>query len=233
MDLRIPFQLQSIVSCFPTHIPSDYELNHYPWIELISDQEWNPNDKQFQELEERMINDLDANQIDHQESRLICELPALQSVPPFSHTLCNKLTPTAKVSATKYTSQKHSDLLQDKISLIFGVGLDTAQRTLNATTQLVIHNSMHPIHKRFRTEVVQLRYPRLEGQYGKFHTDTFFSSQQSLSRCTMGQMYTNNVDFTKFYPMKLKSEALYTLISFMQDIGIPSDLHSDDAKELA
>jgi ribosomal protein L31E len=29
-----------------------------------------------------MINDLDANQIDHQESRLICELLVLQSVPP-------------------------------------------------------------------------------------------------------------------------------------------------------
>jgi hypothetical protein len=48
----------------------------------------------------------------------------------------------------------------------------------------------------------------------------------------MGQMYTNDVDFTKFYPMKLKSEAPDTLISFMQDIGIPSDLHSDDTKEL-
>jgi hypothetical protein len=48
----------------------------------------------------------------------------------------------------------------------------------------------------------------------------------------MGQMYTNDVDFTKFYPMKSKSETADTLISFMQDIGIPSDLHSDDAKEL-
>ena len=64
MDLRIPFQLQSILSCFPTHFPSDYELNHYPWIELTSDQEWNPNDKGFQELEERTFYDLDSNQID-------------------------------------------------------------------------------------------------------------------------------------------------------------------------
>jgi hypothetical protein len=45
-------------------------------------------------------------------------------------------------------------------------------------------------------------------------------------------MHTNDVDFTKFYPMNLKSKAPDTLISFMQDIGIPSDLHSDDAKEL-
>jgi hypothetical protein len=32
--------------------------------------------------------------------------------------------------------------------------------------------------------------------------------------------------------MKTKSEAPNTLISFMQDIGIPSHLHSDNANEL-
>jgi hypothetical protein len=48
----------------------------------------------------------------------------------------------------------------------------------------------------------------------------------------MGQMFTNDIHFTKFYPMRAKSEAAEALVSFMQDIGIPSDLHSDDAKEL-
>jgi hypothetical protein len=48
----------------------------------------------------------------------------------------------------------------------------------------------------------------------------------------MGQMFTNDVHFTKFYLMRAKSEAPDALISFMQDIGIPSALHSDDAKEL-
>jgi hypothetical protein len=48
----------------------------------------------------------------------------------------------------------------------------------------------------------------------------------------MGQMFMNDIHFTKFYPMHLKSEAPEALISFMQDIGIPSDLHSNDAKEL-
>ncbi len=42
----------------------------------------------------------------------------------------------------------------------------------------------------------------------------------------------NEINFTKFYPMKQKNEAPGTLISFMQDIGIPSELHSDDANEL-
>lgn len=175
---------------------------------------------------------LDTSEKDFQADRFICELQTLQLMHPFSHTLCNKIIPTVKISGTQSTTQRYSESLQDKISLLFGIGLDTATRTLNATTQLAIRNSIHPIHRRFRTEVAQLRYPRLGGRYGKFHTDTFFSSLPSLSKCTMGQMYTNDVDFTEFYPMKSKSEAADTLISFMQDIGIPSDLHSDDAKEL-
>ncbi len=48
----------------------------------------------------------------------------------------------------------------------------------------------------------------------------------------MAQIYTNDVHFTKFCPMKKKSEAPDSLIQFMQDVGIPSHLHSDDAKEL-
>jgi hypothetical protein len=32
--------------------------------------------------------------------------------------------------------------------------------------------------------------------------------------------------------MRLKSNAPDTLLQFMQEVGIPSDIHSDDAKEL-
>jgi hypothetical protein len=44
---------------------------------------------------------------------------------------------------------------------------------------------------------------------------------------------TNDRDFTKFYPMQQKGQAVDTLIKFMQDIGIPAGLHIDNAKELS
>jgi len=81
-------------------------------------------------------------------------------------------------------------------------------------------------------EVMQLRYPRLGGRHGRFYTDTFFSKTPSLSGCSMAQIYTNDVHFTKIFPLKTKSEAPDSLVQFMQDVGIPSHLHSDDAKEL-
>jgi hypothetical protein len=79
---------------------------------------------------------------------------------------------------------------------------------------------------------MQLRYPRLGGRHGRFYTDTLFAKTPSLNGYTMGQVYTNDINFTKFIPMKRKGKAPDSLIQFMQDIGIPSYLHSDNAKEL-
>jgi hypothetical protein len=41
----------------------------------------------------------------------------------------------------------------------------------------------------------------------------------------MGQMYTNDIDFAQFIPMKHKNEAADTLLKLYQDIGIPAELH--------
>ena len=115
--------------------------------------------------------------------------------------------------------EEHSDELHNKVARTFGIGIDTANRTLCATTQLALRHALHPIHKRYTTKVAQLCYPRLTGRHGVFHTDTFFAETSTLSNCTMGQMYTNDVDFSKFYPMRQKGEAADTLVAFMQDIG--------------
>jgi len=142
--------------------------------------------------------------------------------------MCNEV----RINAVETKGRKHNEALRNKVAKTFRIGLKLAEDTLRATTQLAIRHNLHPIHRRYTTQVAQLRYPRLSGRHGKFHTDTFFAEVPSLQGAKMGQMYTNDAHFTKFYPMKTKAEAPNTLIAFMQDIGIPSDLHSDNANEL-
>ena len=48
----------------------------------------------------------------------------------------------------------------------------------------------------------------------------------------MGQIFVNDIGFTRFMPMKMKSEAGYALAEFILDVGIAASLHTDDAKEL-
>jgi len=49
----------------------------------------------------------------------------------------------------------------------------------------------------------------------------------------MPQIFDNDVSFVCFILMKLKSEDGDALAEFIQDVGIPAALHTDDTKELS
>jgi hypothetical protein len=59
-----------------------------------------------------------------------------------------------------------------------------------------------------------------------------FSSVKSIQGNTMGQIFINDVNLVRFIPMKTKGEAGDALLEFIRDIGIPSEVVTDDAKEL-
>jgi transposase len=48
----------------------------------------------------------------------------------------------------------------------------------------------------------------------------------------MAQLFVNDVKYLRIMPMRKKSEAGLALLELIQDIGIPSALHTDGAKEL-
>jgi len=226
-NLWIPLTLKGIVSGIITHYPSMQELENCEWVELTSPEPWEPSSQIFKEREVQLQPSMDEEltPVD----RHIVGVTSRPFKPRFNLFPFNL---QCKINTFKTQPCTHSCQLRNKVSTVFGIGLETAERTLQVTTHLALRNAIHPIHRRFRTEVAQFCYPRLGEPHRKFHMNTFFASQPSLSRCTMGQMYTNNVHFTKFYPMHRKSDAPDTLLQFMQDIGIPSELHSDDAKLL-
>jgi hypothetical protein len=86
--------------------------------------------------------------------------------------------------------------------------------------------------RRYRTKHDVLRYNRLGGRHGRFYSDTLYASEKSLHGNTVAQIFANNIGYTYLTPMKSKSEAPYALKEFIQDVGVPSQLHTDEAKEL-
>lgn len=243
-NLSLPLQLKGIISYLPSRIPTDIELETCTWIELTSDCEWDPHSNTFVEHEQRIIDGHDI--VPPLKGRIIGSIQATHQLGdsdnetledqssyllPNSAELNSPAIHRWMVSSAK-TQDRRFRITPQELASKWGIGVETAKKTLQATTQLAIRQAIHPIQRRFRTEIMQLRYPRLGGRHGKFHTDTFFSKVPSLTGCTMGQIYTNDINFTKFIPMKKKSDAPDTLLAFMQDVGIPSHLHSDDAKEL-
>jgi len=135
------------------------------------------------------------------------------------------------IAATN-TSDRKCNVEAAQIASNWNIGLEAARKTIKCTTQKGIRNVTHPIERRFRTRQAQLRYSQLSGRHGKFYTDTFFASSQTLNGCKMAQLYINDLSFTKVYPMKTKAETSDTLSKFIHEVGIPHSLHSDDAPEL-
>jgi hypothetical protein len=58
------------------------------------------------------------------------------------------------------------------------------------------------------------------------------ASSPSLATNKYYQIFANDVGFVKGYPMSRKSKAGNALDSFFQDVGVPSRLHTDGAKEM-
>jgi hypothetical protein len=135
---------------------------------------------------------------------------------------------TVTISSTM-SGKRQSTVQKEELARLWGVGLEAAERTIQATSQLVVRNALHPIQRRFRTEVAQLRYNRLGGRHGQFYSDTM-CGPKSLRQNAMCQIFVNDIDFVKCIPMGLKSQAGDALEEFLQDVGIPASMHVD-AKE--
>jgi hypothetical protein len=96
------------------------------------------------------------------------------------------------------------------------------------TTQKGVRNAIHPIHRHFRTRQAQLQYPQLRS---KFYSDTMFAFTTSICHFICGQIFINDLHFSKFISMKSKANAGEALMYMIQDIGFPFEMHVDGAKE--
>jgi hypothetical protein len=111
----------------------------------------------------------------------------------------------------------------------WAIGQQIAHETMKCTTQAFIRSAIHPIERRYRTKNQMLRYNRLNCT---FYSDTFFSNKMSLLGNKCGQLFVTDFGYSKFVPMKAKSEAGLALHEMIRDVGIPNHIHTDGAKEL-
>ena len=113
------------------------------------------------------------------------------------------------------------------------INLQTAKRTLECTS----HNHIRSrndgsITRRFKTSAHQKQYRQLSGYLGEFASDTFKSNVTSLRGNKYFQLFANKGNFTSGTAIKKKSDAPSALDRFLHDVGIPSQLLTDGAKEL-
>ena len=129
--------------------------------------------------------------------------------------------------ASLATKDRGSVITKEVLARRWGIGLDTAHRTLTATTQLGIRKVVHPVERRYRTRQAHLRFPTLNT---RLYTDTMFAHHKSLRGNKCAQVFTNGVGYDLFYPLKKESLAVEALNEVIRAVGVPKELVSDGAR---
>jgi hypothetical protein len=112
------------------------------------------------------------------------------------------------------TRAQHTALSVEEVSRKFGIGLETARKTLKATTQYGIQHAVHPLSRRYQTDIMQSTRKRLNDT---FYTDTMFSGMKSLRGNTCAQIFTNG-KFVHYEPNVRKSQAGESLNPMINEV---------------
>ena len=138
---------------------------------------------------------------------------------------CSDVMESVKISS--FQVNRHSSPTPETVSRLWNVGLETAERTLRATTQQGICSAVHPIFRHYRVDHLHFHRKRL---HATFHTDTLFSKIISLRGNKCAQVFMNGT-FTAVYPILSKSHVGDSLQELINDVGIPDWLYADLAAE--
>ena len=253
-ELLIPLFLSGVFSYFPASRPTEQEwldaAEHSVINLTAAEPVWDPPTLGLEEQEASLVDDdghvkRDTQYWDQQRvSRMIAAISKEQVLETPAASFADALLSHVLVSATKKTvgskkisavsaiktSKKRWKVGPTALAKRWNIGLATAQRTIDATTQIAVRTVSTPtLSRRFAAADKIMRFRRLPC---KMYTDTLFSKTKSWFRKnTCGQVYVTDFGWIGFYPMRAKSEAHETLRVLAHEKGIPITFVLDNAKE--
>ena len=214
----IPLEMNGPIPYLPISKPTNEDIEYLPRIKLTSDDiEWDPQEI-FNNTSKQVYSYLEE---DFNISSYVQGISALNAAVQYH---------TERISAISH--QYNGKFKAEDLANLWGIGIKAAEKTLKSTTQLSTRHLNGKVHRRVRTKMHQRRYRQLWGHLSRFSSDTFQSKVKSLRGNRYFQLFTNNGAFTKAYPMQGKKESHLALNTFLHEIGVPSELHTDGAGEL-
>jgi len=222
-DIRLPLELHGIISYLSIHKPTQLDIKKCQWLELTSNEDWDPYAKSFEENESKHRH---VDKVVSKKSTIDdCVLCSIFTTFDNDAVI---LHPVFQTSAVSTKTKKGIDA--PTLASLWGIGIQSAEGTLSATTQKIIRSSINLIERCYRTMHQQLRYRQLGGHAGRFYSNTFFSTRKSVTRHSCCQIFVNNVGFYHVTPLECESQASDALLEFIQQVGLPNHLHTDGSK---
>ena len=234
---HIDFETAGTCVYFNTRVPSDAEMADCPHLVMTDIREWVPSAVHLSshrpKEEERFV--MAARNSRDMKLEVSESDDHLGSISDFyvEKRLTERIISNVQISNLRRTEEvvtdtRHSKATPEHLSKIWNIGLETAKRTLKVTTQRGIRTAIHPLHRRYRVDHLNLNQRRLRDQ---FYMDHLTSKTKSLNG-NVGAWVITNGSFTEVYPVDHRNKVAEALTDFAQDVGIPTDLRCDLAPEV-
>ena len=111
----------------------------------------------------------------------------------------------------------------EEVSQKFSICIKKAKGMLRVTTQKGVRHAVHPLHRIYRLDNVQLSSKLFNK---KLYNDHLLAKNKYLEGNPGAWIYTT-VNFTVAYPCSKRLEVVYMLWTFDDDVRIPYILRSD------
>ena len=247
-DIFIPFETRGTTVLFHTRVPTIQELKECRSVILTSESTWDPNEINLHrttKVSAINISPCNPQEGDYQfgdairsVSSCYCLRSSLQAllnsvcVDPINDVNDRGMSSTHTYHARNsyigaMITERGSTITAEQLAKRWNIGFESAKQTLNVTTQRGIRQAVHPMTRRYRTDLLQNKYKRLNQTW---YTDTMFLTHKSIKNETCSQVFTNT-SMIWAYPMRSKSQAGEALNAFKQDIGVPKRLIFDGSME--
>ena len=217
-ETKFPFDQYGPTACLYVRRPTQEELNTLPTIDITEEEHWDPYPTESCNIHSINVERNESN-VHH------------ESDEPIGEELLHGLQ--RKIGAMKIGRPK-SKITPEYLAEIWGCGIKTAKKTIEATTCKHYRDVTMGLTRRFKPTRNFLRYRQIAFPAGEFFTDTFKSAVRSIRGFTCAQVFGNKFGFIKSYPMdgNNKLNVGNSLSVFIQDVGIVQRLHSDNAPEM-
>ena len=239
-NLFIPFTMSGSTASFTTRAPTKHEIDLCNHIAITEDL-WDPTQVHFDHVKAGTARHLSSISTPfgsngfRRPASFRYESDAVLSSISTTLTDVSLYPALVRVSNTNTTSQssrvdsneRHTTVTAESIAQSWAIGLESARMTLRATTQLAARHAIHPLRRRYRTDVLSTRHRRLNI---RIYSDTLFSKTRSIRGNTCAQLFAAK-DFVWIYPMKAKAQAGEALQCFIEEVGIPATIVVDGANE--
>ncbi len=234
-SLSIPLRLKGVISYFHVRKPTQFEIDDpvtYPQIIMTDDAEWDPYRDDLSANELAISSHLQAEGAysDYSVATVTINLNSISPVYDVDAFVESLQIVRQGTGVSSTTSQKKRYLTPSQLASKWFIGVETAKRTIDRTTQRGIRDfTTTSGTRRLKHTAYQLKFRHLRASV---YTDTMFSSVKSLRQNVCAQVYVTSFHWTRIFPMKTKADAHLTLDRLFREVGVFHTIIPDNAMEL-